>query len=232
MSDRRTTGAEERGRLSKVYSRYTGDYATRWSLDNAGNRAIVTERDRLAREMLRVCGLDELRGGTVLDLGAGAGESFPGLIDDGTLVRADLLLERLERGRATDATALLVCADGSRLPFTDDRFDMAIVATVLSSVVDEESRRAIASDIWRTVRPAGALLVYDFRVGNPRNSDTHPIRRRATEKLLPVAPRSSRTLTVAPPVARRLGAATGRAYPMLTRLAFLRTHRLTLWVKR
>lgn len=231
MTERRPATGDERDELSSVYAGYRGTYAERWSIANPGNRALLAERDRLARSLLRSAGLTGALTGTVLDLGAGSGESFPGLVvAPGTIIRADLLEERLRLGLDRDRYARVVCADGSQLPVRTASVDLVILSTVLSSVADQAVRRAILADAWRALRPGGGLLVYEFRVGNPRNPNTTPLRRAMLAGVLPVAPRV-RSLTVAPPLARRLGRTTAWSYPLLARLPFVRTHNLLVWTK-
>lgn len=229
MNDRSVT-SEERAELDETYRGYSGNYGRRWSLDNPGNRLILAERARLVRALLRDAGHLECLRGTVLDVGAGSGETFPGLVAPaGTLLRLDLLLARLEVARAADRAALLVCGDGARLPLPDDSCDLVFLGTVLSSVRSADLRRAIVHDAGRVVRSGGAIVCYDFRIANPRNASTVPIRRSELRSLLPGAPLRWRSLTLAPPLARRLGRWAPRLYPMLAALPPLRTHSLAVW---
>lgn len=159
--------------------------------------------------------------------------AFPGLwYDRARSYAADLLEERLRVGSQADPTALMVCADGSRLPVRSASVDLVVLSTVLSSVSEPALRSAILADAWRVLRQGGGVLMYEFRVGNPRNPHTTPLRRSGLRRMLPVAPTGLRSLTVAPPLARRLGRTTTWSYPLLSRVPLVRTHNLLVWVKR
>lgn len=83
--------------------------------------------------------------------------------------------------------------------------------------------------IWQWVAPGGGVLVYDFVVNNPANSDVQGIPLRELSILFPGAQIHSRRVTLAPPLARRLPAPA--IAPASALLWFLRTHRLTWAVK-
>ena len=223
-------GLEQPDEMAEIYRSYEGDYSKRWSMANPGNRAIVAERESTLRSLLSSLGIETHSLSPALDLGSGTGESFPGYFQPPTqLIRLDLLFERLLIGRRADDHAALVCADGVRLPFADDTFDLVIMATVLSSIVDPSIRSAVVSEARRVTRTGGAIVCYDFRVRNPRNTHTVPIKRSELMGFLPGCVSVSRSLTVVPGLARRLGRLTDKAYRMLGTIPFVRTHRLVVW---
>jgi hypothetical protein len=82
----------------------------------------------------------------------------------------------------------------------------------------------VASEVRRVLRPGGALLWYDFRVGNPWNPHVRAMSRRSIRALFPGWRGSFRLVTLLPPLARRLGSLTPVFYPVLGTLPPLRTH--------
>ena len=75
------------------------------------------------------------------------------------------------------------------------------------------------------------MVWYDFRRDNPRNPNVRGVRKAAIEKLFPGFEMRLQTVTLLPPLARRLGKLTPVLLPVLTRVPFLRTHLLGLLIK-
>lgn len=190
---------------------------------NQGQAAIVHERDRMIEELIR---LAVAPGSHLLDVGCGYGTTLGELIAAGTIgsgVGVDLLPERIAAARAKWPAIEFAVADAGHLPFPDASFDAVLSMTVLSSV-PLPARPAIASEIARVVRPGGAFIWYDMRVPSPSNPNVHPFRAADVAALFPGWLVRSRRLTVLPPIARHLGAATSPLYPLLARVPVLLSH--------
>ena len=118
---------------------------------------------------------------------------------------------------------------GWALDFDDASMDLVCSNTVFSSITDAEARAGLAREILRTVRPDGAVLVYDFRVSHPANPNTVGIGMRKLARLFPGAVIRSRSLILAPPLARPLAKVSARLASVVEALApFLRTHAMHL----
>ena len=102
--------------------------------------------------------------------------------------------------------------------------DAVVFSTVLSSVIDPIDRARVAREALRVVRPRGAIVCYDARVPNPWNRQVRAISRAELGRLFPGCELEARSITLLPPLARRLGRATSLVYPKLASLAPLRTH--------
>jgi SAM-dependent methyltransferase len=190
---------------------------------NRGQAAIVRERDSVVVELL---GSSDPPVRALLDLGCGDGAVLGMLADALHLDRAvgvDLLPERVERARAARPHLDIRVADGTALPFPDGSFDAVLAMTVFSSV-PASMREALAREIARVVRPGGCFAWYDMRRRNPANPDVSPFRAADVARLLPGWPIRRRSLTLAPPIARRLGRLSPIAYPLLSAVPVLRTH--------
>jgi ubiquinone/menaquinone biosynthesis C-methylase UbiE len=190
--------------------------------DNAGQQLIVRERDQAIRSIIRGFGVVE----RMLDVGCGDG-SVAGALHAESYVRSavglDLLPERIEQARVAHPALEFVVGDGSTLPFADSSFDVVLAMTVFSSIEHREHRIATLAEAERVLRPGGILVWYDMRRANPRNPDVSPF---SVDDVRTVfgSDVHHRTLTLIPPLARRLGRLTGRLYPMLVGFPALRTH--------
>jgi SAM-dependent methyltransferase len=121
----------------------------------------------------------------------------------------------------------LTVANGGRLPYPNACFDLVCQFTVFTSVLDEALRRCIAQEMWRVLRPGGAVLWYDFRFQghNPAVRAIHPSEVRA---LFPKGTFAVRRVTLAPPIARRLASLSWLGCEILARVPWLLTHDLLL----
>jgi ubiquinone/menaquinone biosynthesis C-methylase UbiE len=167
-------------------------------------------------------------GGEVLDVGCGTGWLLEALAQRGVapsrLYGVDAIAARAAAAARRAPGAPVETADARELPYESDRFALVTLVTVLSSMADEAAVAAALREARRVASPTGLVLCYEPRLPNPRNRNTRLISRRALERELgPVV--AERQLTGLPPLARRLGPAAARLYPLLARVA--PTHRLT-----
>lgn len=212
-------------RIRAVYAGYDdAGRPGRW----ADDRGIHAERaDRLAAVLRRRPHPERLR---VLDLGCGRGDLLPELATAGVrpdhVVGVDLLPDRLVGARDRGLRALV--ASGTALPFPDDCFDLVVAFTLFSSVPDPAVRHRIAGELGRVLRSDGAAVVYDLRLPNPANRSLRPLARRDLAALFPGWRQDGGTLTLLPPLARRVAPDPGRRYRTLSALPALRSHRLTV----
>jgi ubiquinone/menaquinone biosynthesis C-methylase UbiE len=167
-------------------------------------------------------------GGEVLDIGCGTGWLLEALVGKGLeparLHGVEALTERADAAARRVPGAQVLTADARQLPYESDRFGLVTLVTVLSSMPDREAVAAALREARRVAAPAGVVLVYEPRLPNPLNRRTRVISRRELEGTLGPAT-ARRSLTGLPPLARRLGGAAPRLYPLLARAA--PTHRLT-----
>ena len=235
--------ATERERLLAVYRGVADRHSTRleqtyddyrvhpaklraWNSDNPGNRIMRSE----VLAALLAAADDHLKAGPqVLDVGCGSGWLLKALCEHGInatrLTGVDALQDRVERARDAVPSATILHADAARMPLAAASFDLVFLVTVLSSMARGAPRAAVLRECARVVRPGGLILIYDLRMPNPFNRATSTVRLRDVQRAgLDVV--STRTLTVAPPIARRLAAQTDRLYPLLAGLPLIHSHRL------
>lgn len=218
-------GDAERERVRRVYRDYIPTVG-RWGAGNPGNVAMDRERDAAMAARLRP--LQPLAGRRILDVGCGMGAYLGALIALGSLpartVGIDLLPERLAVARRQQPGIPLLCGDAARLGLRDGTFDLVLAFTLFSSILDPAIRIAIAREIARVLRPGGFVLWYDLRFDSPANPNVRGLPLREVRELFPGFRPSLTTLTLLPPLARRLGPVTRLLYPLLAGVPFLRSH--------
>lgn len=228
--------SEELERLKRVYAGYASSrFRARWNADNPGNQCLVSERVDAARGMLNERGMWPPTDLKILDVGCGAGGELARFLDWGAdpsdLFGVDVLCDRIETARRTHPAITFLCSDASRVDFSDGTFDLVLCFTLFTSVLDVRMQHAISREMDRVLKPGGRVLWYDFRVSAPWNPRTIPIRRRRIARLFPDYVLELRSISVLPPLARRLGPLTSTLYPTLARVPLLRTHLIGLLEK-
>lgn len=224
-------------RLKDFYRDYAADgrATARQSLTRTGNRAILQERWAVISDLLGSIGWIPLGDRRILDVGTGGGGELARLIGLGAnperCCGVDLMAERIEEARRLYPSIDFRVGNAEKLDFPDAEFDLVFVSTVFSSILDESLRHAIAQEIDRVLRPRGAVLWYDFRYPSPINRNVRPISRRALRRLFPRFGGTVRSVTLIPPLARRLGSITAAAYPRLASIPILRSHLVGLLLK-
>jgi ubiquinone/menaquinone biosynthesis C-methylase UbiE len=190
----------------------------------------LQERQVYISTFFRRLGLSSLKDLRILDLGCGSGAMLRRFLDfgaePGNCVGIDLAPNHVQSARRLHPNFVFVEGSGAQLPFADEEFDIVHQATVFTSVLDPEIKRAMASEIMRTLRPGGHFIWYDFAYSNPRNPNVRGIGRAEIHQLFGGSRLQFHRVTLAPPVAR----ATIRFAPLLCRMLwaapFLRTHYL------
>jgi SAM-dependent methyltransferase len=227
----------ELDRIRREYERRAGDWRLddgRYASSDPANAAAIAERSATARELLRSHGVHDIASLRVLDAGCGAGGELARLAAAGAtaerLVGIDLLRFRVRDAVAALPGGAFAAANAAALPFRDGIFDLVLLFTVLSSVVDARLRTRIGIDVARVLRPGGAVLWYDFR-WNPTNRQTTGIGPGEVRRLFPGFEHDMRRVTLAPPIARRLVPRLPRAASAISRVPALRSHTIGLAMK-
>ena len=221
-------------RLKDVYGRYRQDDAVRqrWDAQNPGNRAIFRERREAIARWLQRGQMWPIGQKRILDVGCGSGRVLAGLLPlgaSGSLLHGvDLLPERIEAAQKHFPNCHFKCTNAEELPYPDGHFDLVLAFTLFSSILDLQMARNVASEIGRVLQPAGAVLWYDFRYNNPRNANVRGMSRRRIAHIFLDYDAQLETITLLPPLARRLGFLTGWLYPTLAAVPWLRTHYIGL----
>lgn len=110
----------------------------------------------------------DLRSAHVLEVGCGSGYFVHRMSEYGaaSVVGIDLMPERIDAARRRYPGLTFETANATELPFGDAEFDLVTQFTCFSSVLDPGMRAAIGGEIWRVLKPGGAVLSYDLRPGS------------------------------------------------------------------
>lgn len=215
--------------IRATYARYQREERGRiWDPRNPGFARIVRDRDRALVDLLRRSLPSE--GGAVLDLGSGDGRLAEVARDAdtsvGTWTGVDLDPGAVAVADSAMPWASWVEASADRLPFADASFDVVVASTLFSSLPSRALEDAVAAEIARVLRPGGWLVWYDLRYDNPFNRAVHGIGTGRLAELFPGWKLEVRSMTLLPPLARRLGPLTRLFYRPLERMLPLRSHHL------
>jgi SAM-dependent methyltransferase len=183
-------------------------------------------REEVLRALLALAG-SQLRGeGLVLDAGCGTGWWLSRLTHAGVsprrLVGVETLPERVRAAAARVPGARVLEGDVRRLPLADASCAAVLLFTVLSAMGSPEDVRVALGETRRVLAPGGVAAIWEPRLPTP-NRHTRLIGLRELRAGLG-GEMAVRSLTLAPPLARRVG----RLYGALVRVPLLRTHRLVV----
>jgi SAM-dependent methyltransferase len=222
---------EDRGgarrHAASIFGGYRHESSKRrsWDISNPGNQAIRAELARYLRKALERVPTD----GALLDAGCGTGWWLRHLWASGVpperLHGVDILPERVKAARAAVPGAQIAEGDVTALDYADSCFTVVFLVTVLSSLPGRDAVASAIREGWRVLLPGGLLVVWEARVPNPLNPATRLIHRREIESATGVESEGP-SLTMFPPLARRMGDRVDPWYPRLARIPALRTHRM------
>jgi ubiquinone/menaquinone biosynthesis C-methylase UbiE len=179
--------------------------------------------------LLAAYGIRDLSQQEVLDIGCGTGIWLRTLLEWGAdaprLHGIDLLEDRIQRAKVLCPGVDFHMASGYHIPFPSQSMDLILAFTVFSSIIGPDMRKSLAAEMLRVLKPGGMILVYDYRISDPRNRDTVGIRRAEIRRLFPNTSSKFHSLTLAPPISRIVAPVS----PLLAHILescfpFLRTH--------
>jgi ubiquinone/menaquinone biosynthesis C-methylase UbiE len=206
-------------------------YARQRQPHRYADRTVAIRIRREHREAVRAAliPLMPLDGCTLLEIGAGSGSNVPlwrtlGFVDE-RITLNDIRPEPIAEAVARWSTVR--CLHGDAVQLNVPPHDVVYAGTVFSSILSDADRHEVAGAMWRLTRPGGRALIYDFTWDNPANRDVRKVTDADVWALFPQTAILSVSLTLAPPIARRIP---GWAYP-LVKWSALRTHRLW-WLRK
>lgn len=222
--------SSESDRIEKVYEQRKSDPVVMANNRNYFfNHFMECERELHYGKLLRgkFHNLPALR---VLEVGAGGGVNIHFFLKAGILpqnmVINELLPERQKILETRFPGIRLHKGDAGEMTTSEfGSFDLIFQSLVFTSILNSNVKINLASQLWKLLKPGGAILWYDFIYDNPGNSNVKGIKLLELKQLFPDAISCKGVrVTLAPPIGRRVGS----LYPLFNMLAFLRTHRIVL----
>ena len=227
------TSESEAARIQREYQRRTEVIpAGFYDLDRPANYFAHCQLARHIISMLTGGGLLPLDGRKIADIGCGTGNWLLEFVQWGAhaedLFGIDLNSARVEAARLRIPGAVFKTGDASVLPLADGSMDLVCQFTAFSSVLDDGMKRAVAAEMLRVVRPAGAILWYDLRVNNPANPAVRGIGPDEVRRLFPGCQVDVERVTLAPPIARAIAPRSWLLASALERIPALLSHYLMM----
>lgn len=223
---------DEDKRLARVYSRYDADPGEQLKRDptNAGNLYELKDREARLHRVLQTEGLLPIGQKRFLEVGCGYGYQLARMVDHGAIPELcygmDILPDRIATAKLLQPSMHFLCADARRMAYESMFFDVVLCFVVFSSILDDTVAQGVAKEIDRVLKPEGVILWYDNRLPNPGNPDVRGYSRRDLGSMFPGYRLRVESVTLAPPIARRLGPFTAALYPLLAALPVLRVRLL------
>jgi len=137
----------------------------------------------------------------------------------------DLREEPIVSARARFPMLQLTVGDARRLPYPDAHFDIITQNVCFTSILSEETRREVAQEMMRTLKPGGVILWYDFRYDNPRNQSVRSVNGAQLRSYFPGMKARVKPILLFPWLARYMGSSAWTPlYHLCYALRPLRTH--------
>jgi SAM-dependent methyltransferase len=127
---------------------------------------------------------------TLLDVGCGSVAGLYQYIRLGfkqfNITGVELQASRIDSARAAYSHARFVHGDASNMEFEDNAFDVVSESTLFVTLLSDERRAAIASEMLRVCRPGGYLVLTDWRTPRPGNPNYKALTLREVGRLFRV----------------------------------------------
>lgn len=140
----------------------------------------------------------------------------------------DILHQRMIKGHNKGRQTSAVTSSVLELPFQSNSFDLLCQLTLMTSIPNHTDRIEASREMMRILKPGGYILWYDFRFNNPKNPHTKAIGKNELHQLFAPLPVKLKTITVFPPLARKIPPAGVPLLKFINLFSMLRTHYLAL----
>lgn len=229
--------ADEELRIVAAYARRKQTVPDgQYSRLNPAHLYMGQEIEREVLQLLQRFGCTALNGKRILEVGCGTGSWLRTFIQWGArpenLYGVDLLSERIEEAQhLLPPSVTLARTNAAHLDFPNEALDMVAQFCVFSSILSSNTKRQVAQEMVRVLRPGGHIVWYDFQFNNPKNPDVKGVNKGEVTRLFPNCRAHFRRVTVAPPLARLLVRVWPKLYPLAAAVKLLSTHYLALLQK-
>jgi SAM-dependent methyltransferase len=170
----------------------------------------------------------------VVDVGCGYGGHLLDFMRFGiapqNLRGIELLADRVALARTRVPQSVQIHeGDANSADIDANSQDIVFQSVVFSSLLSDTFQQELADRMWSWVRPGGGIMWYEFVYNNPNNADVRGVPMKRVRQLFPQADITSRRVTLAPPISRRVCSIHPLAYPIFNAIPWLRSHVLC-WI--
>ncbi len=201
-----------------------------YSVTRMPNLFLCMQRIRALLKLLRGEGAIPLAGRRILEVGCGSGDWLLYLLTCGAtpnlLCGIDLDEQEIARASGKLPRADLRVGNAAELPWPGAFFDLVLQMIAFSTMLDDELRQAVAREMVRVLKPDGFIVWYDLRVDNPWNPAIRAVKTREIKRLFPDCSVKLRSVTLLPPLSRRVVPVSWIAALVFEKIPLLRTHLL------
>lgn len=198
------------------------------SVGGGDNRLHQTEPEGQVHRFLIRQGLMPLAGKRILEVGCGTGKWLRDFVawgaEPGQLFGVELLEGSAARARRLCPQGVTIeCGTAAELRFPAHSFDIVLQAGLFSSLLDQDTKIAVAAEMLRVVRPTGVILWYDALLASPGNPYVQPVSRSEICGLFPGCSIELERIGLAGPLARFLAPRSRRLCALLSQFSPLCT---------
>ncbi len=217
-------------RIKEAYSqRFKQNLSTLYTLWQPYMYMSRQEKERNIYKLFNKANITSLSDLTLLEIGCGEGHKILDLLQMGfspkNITGNELMTEHLEAAKyLLPASISLLSGDARELDIKKESKDIIYQSMVFSSILDNDFQNELAKKMWQWVKPGGGILWYDFTFNNPRNKNVKGIPLSRVKALFPGAKISTKRITLAPPLSRRVTKLYPSFYTLFNYFPFLRTH--------
>jgi ubiquinone/menaquinone biosynthesis C-methylase UbiE len=196
---------------------------------NPGDLFSVKDREWKLLKLMKNLGINKNpQNYRVLDLGCGNATNLANFVNygfsPGNLFGLDIRKEDVIDASKYHKHLNLLVADGKRLPFPDESFNIILTFTLFATILDEGVREKVAIEIMRILKKGGIVLWYDMRVDNPLNPYVKKVTLKEIKKLFPKTSIKLKSITLNPFITRKLVSFSHTLTTVLNTIPVLHTH--------
>lgn len=225
--------ANEIIRVKKYYSQRIEEHKghlSNWLIP--GPLYMMQRKEQETLKLLKKLGISEFSEKSLLEVGCGNGSWISRWTNLGiplsSLYGIDIMEQYVETSKTlTSFPSNMKVSSVTDLSFTDEFFDIISQSTVFTSILDPQARKEAATELLRVLKKGGSIFWYDFRYPSP-NPNVRKIDKKELMDLFPNCEIHLTSLTLLPPLVRKLAPFSFTLCRLLEKIPFLRSHYLAI----
>lgn len=194
---------------------------------------MVKRKEEAFLKGVKCLGIKEFATKSLLEVGCGGGSWIAKWttlgIPQRSLYGVDIMEEYVDASKKlTPFPENIHAASITHLPFADEAFDLVSQSTLFTSILDPQARQKGAQELLRVLKKGGYVFWYDFRYPSPQNPNVRQVNKKELYTLFPHCKIYVVSLTLLPPLLRRVAPLSLTLCSLLEKIPFLRSHYLAI----